>query len=546
MATLELSMLVPLALVALLLVPQAQAQYRDYTDKYKEVMKEEEARLVEDLYQSNPELNLFFNPERALLENNGFIYSYPTGEEYRIGIIIDPCRGHTRPYDCCMNTFGVPEYPALAVTGHTQERVINYPVLGNESEVAINYVTSYENGDFVPSYAMRSPDDFEVHDPQCVSRNVPFSFCAGKNYAFKKSPMTPACMDNNQSVNAMKSCTSPDGVTEPHCVAVAYSQNAFIGQCNPDVDHDDHCGTYLEVHQIEGTPYSLQTDVISDRMLTTRNVSGYYTTTLSLNWMKQPSKVLCSYTEAFIRIGSIVYVNPVVPVCCCAKPFKPATRVGSIQCPTGPSGGGAFAFRTRSLVQDLSVNRLFSAYPYCPSDLSSDVDLMMCSTYERIDMRHYTRPCKPVTQTNPAVFRSWSSDDLDGKEYDNICPYFDSCALTLDDGKCKGDDLVYTFMGRVGRVTYVDDISLIPKVRVTFNDGRTSYLFNKDQVQKEYTLSMYEIWWTLRTKSEFVVQKRKGFNVTSPKCTFDIVNNRYFPYALLQDGIPVDSATVLD
>ena len=65
-------------------------------------------------------------------------------------------------------------------------------------------------------------------------------------------------------------------------------------------------------------------------------------------------------------------------------------------------------------------------------------------------------------------------------------------------------------------------------------------------VQKEYSLSMYEIWWVLRTKSEFVVQKRKGFNITSPKCTFDIVNNRYLPYTLIRDGIPQDSATSLD
>jgi hypothetical protein len=99
----------------------------------------------------------------------------------------------------------------------------------------------------------------------------------------------------------------------------------------------------------------------------------------------------------------------------------------------------------------------------------------------------------------------------------------------------------------VGRVTEVDDVSLIPKVRVSFNDGRTSYLFNKDQVEKEYKLSMYEIWWTLRTKSELIVQKRKGFNVTQPRCTFDIVNNRYFPYSVLDDdGNPLDSATLQD
>ena len=66
-------------------------------------------------------------------------------------------------------------------------------------------------------------------------------------------------------------------------------------------------------------------------------------------------------------------------------------------------------------------------------------------------------------------------------------------------------------------------------------------------MEKEYKLSIYEIWWTLRTKSELIVQKRKGFNVTQPRCTFDIVNNRYFPYGVLDDdGNPLDSATLQD
>jgi len=524
------------------------AQYRSDQQKYAEVMLDEQIKLTNRLYESNEDLNLHFNPYSFQLENNGFIFSYPTTEEYRIGIIVDPCRGHVRPYDCCVNVFGAPEYPALKVAGHTQERVVRYPVLGNETEVRINYNLVYEDGSELPVYAQRTPDDEEVHAYECESQGVPYAYCAGKNYAFRRSSMMPACMDNNQSMNTLNSCYTIDGEEVPNCTAVGYSQNAFIGQCTGD---DPHCGTFLEVHQIEGTPYSLETDVISDVRIDNRNVSGYYTTTLPMTWKGNPNKVLCAYTESFIRVGSIVYIKKTVPVCCCAKPFKPATRVGSVQCPIGPAGGGAFGYRVKSLSQTLSVDAIFAGYPYCPIDLRSDEDKMMCSVYERRDLRHYVRGCLPVLQSDPNVFRSWTSDDLDGKEYDGLCPYFDSCALTLDDGKCKGEDLVYTFMGRVGKVTFVDDVSLIPKVRVTFNDGRTSYLFNKDQVQKEYSLSMYEIWWVLRTKSEFVVQKRKGFNITSPKCTFDTVNNRYLPYTLVRkaaDGsqVPQDSATTLD
>ena len=446
------------ALILVCFIYSGHAQYRDYTDKYKEVMLENREGLVEDLYQSNEEINLFFNPERSLLYNDGFVYVYPTSEEYRIGIIIDPCRGHTDPYSCCMNVFGVPEYAALKVTGHTQERVVNYPVIGNETEVSSNYVRSYEDGTVIPSAAVRSPDDSEIHDLECQSVGVPYGYCAGKNFAFKRAPQYPACFDYNQSLNSLAPCFDPDGTSHPNCVSVAYSQNVFIGLCRGD---DPHCGTFLEIHQIEGTPYTLQTDVIAEKRITTREVSGYYTTTLPLTWMNNPKKVLCAYTESFIRIGSIVYIKPAVPVCCCPKPYKPATRVGSIQCPIGPSGGGAFGTKVKNLAQSLSVDALFIGYPYCPVNLNSEEDLMMCSAYERLDMRHYVRPCDPIVQTGGVGTKTWTSVDLDGKEYDDTCPYFDSCALTLDGGKCKGEDLVYTFMGRVGRVTFVDDVGFI-------------------------------------------------------------------------------------
>ena len=39
--------------------------------------------------------------------------------------------------------------------------------------------------------------------------------------------------------------------------------------------------------------------------------------------------------------------------------------------------------------------------------------------------------------------------------------------------------------------------------------------------------------WVVRSPTSRVVQKRKGFNITSPQCTFDKKNNRYFPWAEL-------------
>ena len=86
-----------------------------------------------------------------------------------------------------------------------------------------------------------------------------------------------------------------------------------------------------------------------------------------------------------------------------------------------------------------------------------------------------------------------------------------------------------------------DPTPTIPVVTVTFNDGRTSYEIEEDDLYLEYDKSMYEIWWVKRTRSEFVVEKKKGFNVTSPICTFDTTNDRYFPWASLdENGNPVD------
>lgn len=102
-----------------------------------------------------------------------------------------------------------------------------------------------------------------------------------------------------------------------------------------------------------------------------------------------------------------------------------------------------------------------------------------------------------------------------------------SCGLTLDLGKCRRSDLRFTFRGRVGLVTALDNAAEIPMVWVSFNEGRTSYKFRQEHVKLETTpKSMYEIWWVVRSPSEFTVQKRKGFNVTEPSCTFDTTHNR--------------------
>lgn len=512
------------------------SQFRNTTSQYDQALKEGTESLQEQI-EDHPDVEFFFDPSSALIDNNFYVYDFPESANYRIGIIVDPCRSNS--YDCCMNVFGSPEYPALLTSNLEAERVFRYEVIADEDEVAINYVLIDEDGGTIPESAQRTPDDYATHNLSCIAAGNPFSYCQGRNYAFERSPIQPACMDNNSTLDILQGCYATNGTKLSNCVQVAFTSNTFIPKCNED--EGDHCGTFLEIHIGEGTPYQTQDEIIAETRIDVRNVSGYYTTTLPTTWMKNDTKVLCTYTESVLRIGSIVYIQNTAPVCCCPTPYQSTTRVGSFQCPTGPTDNGAFAYVSQTLADTLSVDNLMLDYPYCPIDLTANEDRFMCSVFDVGDRRHYSRNCTGVYQYDPGEPVSWTSRDLRGW-YDGPCQYYNSCALATG-GSCQLNDLRFTFIGRVGRVTALDNDAIIPQVWVSFNAGRTSYQFSQEDVKLETnTKSMYEIWWVVRSRSEFTVQKRKGFNITNPPCTFDTTNNRYFPYAILRDGVPLDNS----
>lgn len=361
-------------------------------------------------------------------------------------------------------------------------------------------------------------------------------------------------MDNNASLNALDSCYGPtNGTLLPKCVQVGYTSNAFIPLCGID---DNHCGTFLEIHMAHGTPYQAEEDIIAEVRIDTRQVSGYYTTVIPTTWMGSHDRVLCKYAESKFRINSLVYIEATAPVCCCPRPYDKALRVGSFDCPIGPTGDGAFARGPQSLADQLLVDVNHLDYPFCTIDLRTNEDRVMCSEVylgEDVDSvfsdgnrRAYTRLCENVRQTNPAEPRSWGSSDMQYQAYDGKCPYYDNCVLTLDpENPCKVKDKRVSFVGRVGLVTKVQDDLAIPLVDVSFNNGRTSYTFEQRNVKLEFaTKSMYEMWWVVRSPTEFTIQKKKSFSVSSPICTFDTDFNRYFPYAKLdENGNTLDSAT---
>ncbi len=319
--------------------------------------------------QSHPDVNLKFYPDRGLLPNDFYKYDYPESAKYRIGIILDPCRFNT--YNCCMNVFGSPEYPALLTSNLEQDRAYKYLVIAEDDEVMKNYYFVTEDGGAIPNVEQRSADDFTYHNTSCVSLNTPYRYCQGRNYAFQRSPLRPACMDNNKSVDALAGCYAPNGTALEKCVAVAYTANTFIAQCGID---DPECGTYMEIHMAHGTPYQDEKQIVSEVKIDQRNVSGYYTTVLPLTWMNNQTKVLCSYSESVLRLGSLVYIRSTAPVCCCPPPYSADTRVGSFQCPIGPTANGAFGYQPKSLADTLNVDTLLLDYPFCPIDLSYNED----------------------------------------------------------------------------------------------------------------------------------------------------------------------------
>ena len=223
--------------------------------------------------------------------------------------------------------------------------------------------------------------------------------------------------------------------------------NTFIPQCSPN--QGDNCGTYIEIHQRHGTPYSAETDVISSVQLDQFNVSGAYTTVIPLTWMGNQSRVICAYSENFLRIGSVVYILPTAPQCCCPYQYdftisrtflgenapgdynsrsyttglvrvaaandqkckskqgnlcqSSPTYFGGFFCPWGPNGGsGATAtFDIGGVYDALAVDNNVIGYPFCQSDQNGP-DILMCSVLDHIQnsTRYYTRPCAPVNYSS--------------------------------------------------------------------------------------------------------------------------------------------------
>jgi hypothetical protein len=237
-----------IAFLAFLLAPQSWAQFQRGTPLFKQAVKQQSANLYETV-TTNPDVNLYFNPQNAYIYTNNYIFDYPNPEQYRISLLIDPCRFTGRP-DCCMNVFGSPEYPKLKISPWEAERNFKPPFFGSDTEVQINFNLVDELGFGIDSTMKRYADDVEYYNEDCLGYLKPFRYCAGKNYAYRRSDERAACIDNNYTLNTLSDCYYPNGTKSQRCFQVGYSQDAFIPVCKDE--SDPHCGTFLEVHISNG------------------------------------------------------------------------------------------------------------------------------------------------------------------------------------------------------------------------------------------------------------------------------------------------------
>ena len=101
--------------------------------------------------------------------------------------------------------------------------------------------------------------------------------------------------------------------------------------------------------------------------------------------------------------------------------------------------------------------------------------------------------------------------------------------------ECHENDHRFTFQDEIGQVIHVPENPDDDQYGVSFNDGRSTYWFARRELEFLKPDGNYEVWFVRRNRYEKIIQKKKPFRVIWPRCTFDSVNGRYFPFAQLDD-----------
>jgi len=496
---------------------------------------------------------------------NHYRIEYPNPEDYVISMLVNPCgtngthdgldKTMSLGYDCCMNRFGQGEYGFLKFDDSdggremTDIEVFEKRLLAEHDEVLHNIIAVDEHGVAIQYEYSRRADDHTLLDEMCRGLRDPYPSCLQNRLKAIKSPYTPSCWDHNQTVDATLRCYTPDGRRKSNCMQVSYSQNAFINLCGGDFANDDRCGTFIEIHRENGSPYDSQDTILADTEMSTVETNGMYTTTIDLTYKGDKDRLLCAYQETKIRVGSMVRVVEESPQCCCPPKYNRVSTKGSFFCPKKPfTDDGPFADRVDLLAEKLARDEARKTYPRCPWQ-KEDEDMIICSkemgedgdidsqvleAFSGSARLIYAKECEEVKENTEGLY---SSNDLHGT-YSLPCPIgeaFKGCGIISDDSDCHGDDFPFSFRNRIGKVVRLPDVA-DNSYGVSFNDGRTVYGFPEYHLKIQMTPSNYELWFVQRNRFEKILQKKKGFRVIWPLCTFDPINDRYVPFAQVSDN----------
>jgi hypothetical protein len=519
-------------------------------------------------------------------------YMYEPPEDYFIGLIVQPCGvnntkqlkgfSYCKPlgYDCCMDQFGMGEYgflkPAILDRYDAESSLGSFlpgfRQLARHDEIYNNIDLVNEHGvNLDHKYSRRADDDTFV-DYSCAGERDPFLHCLSEFLGARRSRFTAPCWDHNQTIDATLPCDSSDGVRQPTtCMQIAYSQTATIHTCGGVYSNDTECGTYIEVHRRNGSPYDPEHMVLSDTKVTTPYTSGMTTSTIPMTYKHKagvesdtdststmdesryaitPTRTLCAYQETKVRVGSMVVINHQAPQCCCPSSYSQRTTLGSFFCPRKKNTKhGPFADIVDTLQERFQNDKEKLKYPLCHNNNingEEEKDILMCSRQSQVSAevlcdndgalcveqgRFYTRPCH--------------ISDLSGT-YAGACPLgdvFQSCAmLPATSDTCAGSDTMISFQDELGKIIAIPDTSM-PEgpYSISFNEGRTSYQVNRDQFDLVTPDSNYELWWVQRRGKERKIRKKKPFRVVHPPCTYDTSAGQFLPFAQWDlDGTPME------
>jgi hypothetical protein len=254
--------------------PPVRPQFAPSNPGYSALLSSANADLnATSITQADPALIAQFWPTKYLLPRRQYEYAPPDPAAYSMNVIFDPCRGY--PFDCCNDTFGSPEF----------ERASEDSKLDVGASAA-----SFQYADTTPvrTAARRTLRKRLLVDETCVGEGAPRRDCLMKRVSQVAWPVTPKCWNWNESIVADAGCAAPaDGARLPLCLALGYTQTAYVVDCGGQYAGADNCGTLLEVHRPG------RRDVLASARLVGVVPSGYRMTVISTTYQGDPGRVLC-------------------------------------------------------------------------------------------------------------------------------------------------------------------------------------------------------------------------------------------------------------